>query len=477
MKKTLVIILSILLLATPFVCAAVTAENVKGVYRNTFTAALADKYDLLYSTKGPKIVVVGGSSVCFGLDSALLEAETGRKVVDFGLYATLGTKLMLDLSLRAINKGDTVILAPELDSQTLSDYFNQNAVFEALDGRYDMLRDVGKDDWGKMAGGFLTYLSEASALKRSDITPNPAGIYNRASFNSHGDIAKERTANVMTLGYDANRPVSLKPEILSEEFPDIVNSYVDACLAKGADVWFSFCPVNKSGLEEGTTDESIYEFYTCLAEKLSCRIISDINDYILPEEYFYDTNFHLNDVGVKIRTGLLARDLLRAEGNNKAMKIDYPAETPEQPTPGPTEDPLANANTDGVYVYRAFGRGLAVEGVLDSAKTMQTADIPREFNGTPVYAILESAFSGCNALEEITVHDNITFIADRAFDLPALKSLYIDAKIADEMEAGDDLFGGRTNITIFLPDSESYESFVSGYWWSIYGGMMQLRSK
>ncbi len=472
-KRIVVILLSLVLLAAPFAAVFALAQNVKGVYSRTFTAELPRKYDYLYAAEGEKIVVVGGSSVCFGLDSALMEELTGRKVADFGLYATLGTKVMLDLSKRAIKSGDTVILAPELDSQTLSLYFNRSAVLEALDGRWDMVRDIDDNDIGGLAGAFLSYLSKATDFRRRGIFPDPSGVYNISSFNEYGDISYERPANVMALGYDANRPVDLSPDIISDDFIDYLNGYIDDCAAKGADVWFSFCPVNRSGLKAGTTADSIYSFYRYLSKKLHCRVISDINDYILDQQYFYDTNFHLNDIGVKIRTQTLSRDLLRAEGDNRTVKIDIkdvPAEATPEPTPFVIDEP------DEVFVFTSFGRGLAVESVLPAAKTLTSLDIPREFDGKPVYAILADAFSGCENLTSVTIRSNIVFIADGAFDIPTLKSVFIDAKDSGSMEAGDNIFGSNTSAEIILPDTESYENFVTGYWWSLYGGRMKIKS-
>ena len=64
------------------------------------------------SVEGKKIVIVGGSSVAFGFDSQKIEqAFPGYKVVNFGLYADLGTKVMLDLSEDHISEGDIVIVA------------------------------------------------------------------------------------------------------------------------------------------------------------------------------------------------------------------------------------------------------------------------------------------------------------------------------------------------------------------------------
>ncbi len=38
-------------------------------------------------------------------------------------------------------------------------------------------------------------------------------------------------------------------------------------------------------------------------------VISDCMDYIYPQEYFYDTNYHLNDKGKEIRTMQLIEDV------------------------------------------------------------------------------------------------------------------------------------------------------------------------
>lgn len=46
-----------------------------------------------------------------------------------------------------------------------------------------------------------------------------------------------------------------------------------------------------------------------LAMELQCPIISDFTDYIIDEKYFFDSAYHLNDQGVKIRTEKLIGDI------------------------------------------------------------------------------------------------------------------------------------------------------------------------
>lgn len=469
-RRAVLMLLVLLIAVMPVIAYAAAARSVRGVFANTFTAALQDKYGLLKSAEGAKIVVVGGSSVCFGLVSPLLEQETGMPVVDFGLYATLGTRLMLDLSEREIGKGDIVILAPELDRQTLSMYFNGEACLEAFDGDLSMLSGLRSDTFKAVAGSFPGYVSRGLSLLKAGTVPDPQGVYNRRSFNANGDIVYPRQGNVMTLGYDPNRLVALTPDILAEDFADYLSRYVRACREKGAKVYFTFCPVNEDSLAEDTTAESIYDFYRFLGEKLECRIISDINDYILPQEYFYDTNFHLNDDGAVLRTYLLARDLKRELGDNSQVMI----ELPDTAEPSETPDVTPIGGSDGIFIYEGFGKGCEITGVTEAGRGMTKIDIPREFNGRRIYSIGKDAFSGCGKLEEITVHDNITLIRDGAFEIPSLKRVFIDVANADDLEAGERIFGDLTGAEIVLNDAESFGSFVSGYWWSIYAGRMRI---
>ncbi|MCM1500641.1 MAG: hypothetical protein NC124_19440 [Clostridium sp.] len=61
---------------------------------------------------------------------------------------------------------------------------------------------------------------------------------------------------------------------------------------------------------EYTPDLELYEtFQTQLAQKLNAPVISDYTDYIYDEKYFYDTVFHLNSEGRKLRTNQLIEDL------------------------------------------------------------------------------------------------------------------------------------------------------------------------
>ena len=66
-------------------------------YEDTFLGEMKYKMERLKTTEGPRIIVVGGSSVPFAMKSGLVEAYLpDYQVVDFGMYAGMGTVVMLD---------------------------------------------------------------------------------------------------------------------------------------------------------------------------------------------------------------------------------------------------------------------------------------------------------------------------------------------------------------------------------------------
>ena len=111
-------LLIVLLLLLPIAAVAASGFLVPAQFEMTFLGEFDDKVERLQNTDGPKIVIVGGSSVAFGVDAELLEQTLGMPVVNFGLYATLGTKTMLDYSKSAVGEGDIIVIAPEMNAQT-----------------------------------------------------------------------------------------------------------------------------------------------------------------------------------------------------------------------------------------------------------------------------------------------------------------------------------------------------------------------
>ena len=465
-----IILLLAVLIPLPLLVAA--PFFLPNVYGETMMGALAPKLERLRSIEGDKLVIVGGSSVAFGIDSAMLEEYTGYEVVNFGLYAALGTKIMLDLSLPEIEEGDVVILAPELDSQTLSMYFNGEVMWQAANSDISLLSGISPKNYTDMLLSYPKYLSSVLPHALSGTAISPEGIYRSDSFNAYGDISYPREHNVMAAGYDVNSPVSLTPELFQQEFIDYLNRYIDEARKKGATVYYTFSPVNKSALTDETDSTAIEEFYKFTAESLNCPVISDLRELIMHENYFYDTNFHLNDAGVRVRTAYLIADLRRASGITQALDIELPS-PPDRPQSGADSDWKEN-EWSSLFVYESFGDGLKIVGVREDARGLTALEIPYMADGKAVVAIARGAFSNCKSLTELTVYENLSFIENGAFSgADALEKLHVRRESSDDLEVGGELFDGAPDsLKIHLYTDTSYHNFISGYWWAVHSGRM-----
>jgi len=455
----------------PFIAALGIGLSAEPQFGNTFLGALADKHSRLEVIGKPKVVILGGSSVAFGLDSETLWLELDMPVVNFGLYATLGTKLMLDLARPSIKKDDIIVVAPELDAQTLSLYFNAESALQAFDSDMSMLRYTKFENYGALAGNFWDYAVSKLRYKRyGGLAPD--GVYSKSSFNVDGDIIYPRPHNIMLLDYSPNHPINLDPSIVSEEFREYLNKFVKFAESKGASVYFDFPPMNRLGVVQYGDADAIYDFYVFLANALDCEIIGNINDYILDERYFYDSNYHLNDSGVLIRTALLAEDIKRAKniGVPVAIELVPPPEKPADETVAGGDDVYS-----GYYLYEPYAGGLIITGVADAAKGMSELVVPRYADGKPVLAIGERAFAGCTLLTKVVIYDNIAQFYDRVFDgCERLETVIFGAVNAGAVAVGEDLFGGAgASCRIYLAH-DAFGNFAVDYFWSRYSSRLDI---
>ena len=503
--RVFVTVFALLLFCSPLVFLVGSFLWTKPVYGNTFYGELDDKYDALYSAEGEKIVVVGGSSVAFGYDSKTLSDLFGRPVVNFGLYAALGTKLMLDLSEDAIHEGDIVLLAPELDAETLSLYFNGASTLRALDEKPAMIAGIRRENYPSLLGALWSVAGEKLRYLK-DGAPDPDSVYNSRNFNAAGDLVYPRETNAMDGYFDPTTPIIPDESTVSPDFLDYLNAYIDRVERRGAKVYFAFCPMNAMALtsrgengeetplaldaletEVGETALSITgvalddvaaarceAFEAFLSQNLHCDLLGRMTDFVYPPNYFFDTNFHLNETGVEWHTRGIGNLLYRAETGTDETPLPRMGRLPDLAIPlGDMETVYAvgdlryRLTISGTFA--AVGLSDAGAGketvVLPPSITVYDAKLDRELT-CPVASIAEEAFSGATRLQRVVIGDEsrMRLIDARAFADSSVSELYLFCPVAN-FTAGKNMLGGARAGFKIRVGSAVYPDYDADYCW------------
>ena len=391
-------------------------------FGDTFMGELKSKYERLKETSGKRIVLVGGSGVAFDCDSALMDDFfPSYEIVNFGMYAGLGTKAVMDLSENYIHEGDIVILSPEQGEQTFSDYFNGEYMWQAADGAFGMLRDLKSENFDAMLGNFPRFALEKLNYVMKGQKPQTDSIYQKKSFNTYGDIELDTCReNILPNGYDVNQKVRFTEDVVRPEFMDYMNDWAKRLEKKGAVVWYRYCPVNKLSVED-MDDLAAYDVF--LRQKLDFPVIGNPENSLMEAEWFFDTNFHLNQPGKEVNTVQLIRDMKAMLGDDRAVTV----ELPEKP-------------------HRTWG-DVSAETRIWTAKDSET------YQGE----------------ETIVIPENVTQIEDYAFsNCAGLKQIVLEQKDPSKCIVGQHLLDG-TGAEILVPQM-SVDSYKRNYFWSVYAG-------
>lgn len=272
-------------------------------YTHSYNASILDKMERLNSIEEPKIILVGNSNLSFGMNSPAIEQTIGMPVVNLGLHGGLGNAFHEEMAKDGIKEGDIVVLC-HLDyaNNELSD---PALAWITIEKHFSLWPLIRIQDVPSMLRGYPQYVIQAARnwLSGSDV-PQVNSCYARNAFNEHGDIVVR--PNQETTQFEFYEGSITVPEI-GKAGIERINRFHDYVKSKGATLLVSFFPV-ASG--EFTPPEDMYiNMQKELTEQLDCEIISDIRDYFIPYEFFYDTAYHLDDQGVEMRTKQLIADL------------------------------------------------------------------------------------------------------------------------------------------------------------------------
>lgn len=429
-------------------------------YGQTYLGEMPAKQHRLETAEGKRIIIIGGSSVPFSLDSALLEQLLpGWTVVDYGLYAQLGTVTMLDWAKDSIRAGDFVILTPEQDPLALSCQIDGECILQACDGNWGLLTRLNPKRFEQVAAAFPAFAGKK--LRYALVgQPIPTDIYAQRSFNSYGDIGCEgREQNILPGLYQENQPISFDPAMLSPDFVEEVKDFAAAVKEKGASLVYHFSPMNAAAL---AADADIDGYYDALSSTLAIPILGNPHRCILESGWFFDSNFHLNEAGSILFTEMLAEDIKLYLQDTSPTVYTVPA------MPTPLQGTVAGDDSDECFfTYQETGNGWIIDGVTPDGQRQEALILPATHGGQPVTGMTATALHGCTRLKALTVQPNISTLWDGFADgCVSLQRVILTGERPSDYSVGDGLMGS-TQFLIQVP-AVALDNYRRSYSWQKY---------
>ena len=268
-----------------------------------YLAAANDKYRLLHSVKSPRIILIGGSNAALSIDSEKIEKHFQVPVINMGLTAGTGLRYMLDEVEEGLQEGDVVIVLPEY----------QHLYAVSFDGTPKLLGYMikvcpacisvlssPKQFWVVVIGILQTMEGDLiRALKGVNIASQ---IYYRQGFNRQGDlishlnkpIPQKEKVHLKLPSVDYLKTSRMTPSV------DLLNAFSQACVSADVRVYFMFPGILVD--DYAAQEEQFAELYKVLSAGLDFTILGTPQDFTFPDEFFFDSYYHMNRVGREART-------------------------------------------------------------------------------------------------------------------------------------------------------------------------------
>lgn len=266
-----------------------------------YLAEIVVKEKLLKTTTSPRIILVGGSNLAFGIDSQTLGKLTHKHVVNMGLNAGLGLKFMLKEVEDELKPGDEVVLCPEYEHFYASGADGEQPLAQAL---FDYVPEkIMKLDTFQVLFLVSKYWNK-EILDRLYRAGDPKlGADNlKVWFNESGDV-------IHHLGQPSKPGIEILPLKLPEFKPEVVKLVKDWKIQQenlGVRVLISFPPVIEAYAQSNR--EEIQKVQDTFRAQ-GIPFIS-LDPTALPEYDYYDTAYHLTGDARAKRTLRWAQSLV-----------------------------------------------------------------------------------------------------------------------------------------------------------------------
>jgi hypothetical protein len=281
--------------------------------KNAYLATFIDKMHLLDSVPSPRLILMSGSSVAFGVDSDLLSNELEIPVVNAALHFQLGSHFLMEQLKSTVRKGDIVLISMEYvmttqgikeDQLTVADFYPPAKNWIQYESKNE---EIVAYSTHRLADFKLLMGELWAGTRRKPISiDDTTSVFFRKCFAKNGDLLGH--LNNPSPGF--NNPEISNEIVYNKQIKDF-NDFYDFAIKKGVTVLFTFPTYAESGFEKNMP--VVRKLEKQLRDNLKIPIIGSPENSVMDDNFFFDSVYHPNAKGRKIFTSRLIQ-LLEQEG-------------------------------------------------------------------------------------------------------------------------------------------------------------------
>lgn len=258
------------------------------------------------SINGKKVLFISGSNTLFSINTHEFEKETSVPAVNFGVHAGLGLEYILHRVKSHINEGDIVVLPLEYEmydnvrpfaGEYCSYISSRDSLYFYDMSIYDKYKFIYSMDFKDILDG----IREKFIQKDKKI-----GAYDSRYLNKNGDMTNNLYENRLDnkkLLINMKSKIYNSSEIPSTEFQHCMDKFLNYCNTRNVKViitWPAFYYDSKVLCNDDLKNiEKIIQYWH---HKKNVILLDSYSDNIYKLEYFYDGNYHMNNLGNEYRT-------------------------------------------------------------------------------------------------------------------------------------------------------------------------------
>lgn len=290
------------------------------------------KNHLAKQTKGPKILIIGGSNSLFGIDSSIIHKETGLPVVNLSGHAGLDISFHYHKLKQHLSDGDIVVMPLEFgyfQQKRVTDWFANNMLawgqedYLQLASPNELFQFLTAVPKSRIYNGLLNIGNKKPIAERKQVIArfkvlqgqeeNGWRGYNYDSLNRYGDIVSgsqltPRMKKMCKRGFHYYGGWEISPRFIS--YYKKIESLTRKRNGTLFLTWAVMMKNPKFDLTSPQHQKRINKIQASL-EKQDIYFTCDARDFQFTPDQFFDTRYHLNNRAAVVRSQKLAECLVK----------------------------------------------------------------------------------------------------------------------------------------------------------------------